>query len=388
LRLGQSNSYNGGLINCDTDIGELLNLVPGWAAQIRDAKAQIAPRDFEWYPYDTLGNLRHLDQLLTGSNRRVLELIGDQTLLDLGCGDGELSLFFAALGCKVVSMDYGPTNHNEMRGIRSLKEKLQASIEIVGVDFDSQFSLDGIEAGVALLLGVLYHLKNPFYVLEKLSKHSKYCIMSTKIANCLPDQRTSIAKWPIGYLLAADELNQDNSNFWIFSEAGFKRLLERTNWAILDYWKSPGVENSSPDSVDRDQRVFCLARSTYGITNIVLLNGWHEPESSGWRWTRRCFSIEVPSPPARPRALHFEVYVSRECLQEGRLSLVATSGSTHLFTQDFDQAGKQPIVRRVAFPKDQPNTNLRIDFELNHALRPDEHDSRERGIIFSRMRLD
>lgn len=283
-------------------------------------------------------------------------------------------------------MDYAPTNHNEMRGIRSLKEKLQASIEIVGADFDSQFSLDGVEAGLALLLGVIYHLKNPFYVLEKLSKHAQYCVMSTKIASCLPDQRTSIAEWPIGYLLAADELNQDDSNFWIFSEAGFKRLLERTNWAILDYWKSPGGQGSSPESVDRDQRVFCLARSTYGITNIVLLNGWHDPESSGWRWTCRRFSIEVPNPPPKPRALQFEVYVPRECMQEGRLSLVASSGAAQLFSQEFDRPGVHSVVRRLNISK--ASDALRIDFELNRALAPDAQDRRERGIIVSRIRLD
>jgi hypothetical protein len=283
-------------------------------------------------------------------------------------------------------MDYAPTNHNEMRGIRSLNEQLQASLEIVGVDFDSQFSLDGVEAGLALLLGVLYHLKNPFYLLEKLSKHAQYCIMSTKIASCLPDQRTSIAEWPIGYLLAADELNQDNSNFWIFSEAGFKRLLERTNWAILDYWKSPGAEGSSPESVDRDQRVFCLARSTYGITNIVLLNGWHDPESSGWRWTCRSFSIEVPNPPPKPRALQFEVYVPRECVKGGSLRLVASSGPVQLFSQEFDRPGVHSVVRRVSLPR--AAGALRIDFELNRALPPDAQDRRERGIIFSRIRLD
>jgi hypothetical protein len=307
-------------------------------------------------------------------------------LLDLGCGDGELSLFFSALGYRVLSMDYGPTNHNEMKGVRSLKEKLQASLEIAGVDFDSQFPLDGVDAGLALLLGVLYHLKNPFYVLETLSKHAKFCIMSTKIASRLPDQRTSIAEWPVGYLLDDDELNQDNSNFWIFSEAGFKRLLKRANWAILDYWKSPGAEGSSPESVDCDQRVFCLAQSTYGITNVILLNGWHEPEASGWRWTQRCFSIEVPHPPAKPAALHFEVYVPPECLRGRGLSLIARTGSAKLFTQDFDQPGQQSSVRRVAFPKEQTGP-LQIHFELNQALPADKHDSRERGIIVSRIRL-
>jgi hypothetical protein len=187
-------------------------------------------------------------------------------------------------------------------------------------------------------------------------------------------------------LLADDELNQDNSNFWIFSEAGFKRLLKRTNWTILDYWKS-GAENSSPESVDCDQRVFCLAKSTYGITNVTLLNGWHDPEASGWRWTERCFSIKVSNPPSKPAALHFEVYVPAECLNGRGLRLTATSGSAHLFTQDFDQPGQQSIVRRVAFPAGQV-APLRIDFELNRALAPDAQDSRERGIIISRIRLD
>ena len=358
-------------IGPETDIGSLRQLAAPWAEEIRKAKRRVTPRDFEWYRYDTLSNLEHLDRLLTGSNRRLLELIGKRTLLDLGCGDGELSLFFAALGCRVLSMDYGPTNHNGMKGIRRLRDELQSGIEIRAVDFDSQFNLEGVDCGLALLLGVLYHLKNPLYMLEALSKHAKFCIMSTKTASVLPDGHTSIAEWPVGYLLSAGELNEDPSNFWVFSETGFKRLLDRTNWTILDWRKFSGS----------DERIFCLAQSTYGFANVSLLDGWYEPEKAGWRWTKRIFSVEFPAV-SQTKTFKMEVYVPPESVRARPLSLTARAGSNHLFSIDFDQPGLRSITRNLALHSRQ------IDFELNGALPPDSGDSRERGIIVSHIRLE
>lgn len=69
-----------------------------------------------------------------------------------------------------------------MQGVKLLKEVLSSSVQIHEVDLDSQFSLPEKNYNLAFFLGILYHLKNPFYALEALSKSARYCLISTRIA--------------------------------------------------------------------------------------------------------------------------------------------------------------------------------------------------------------
>lgn len=127
-----------------------------------DAKARVSSRDFEWYPYDSLSNLQNLERLLTGQGRFLLELAGDAPLLDIGCADGDLSFLFEALGCVVEAIDNPVTNFNSMRGLRALRDVLSSNVIIHSMDIDDQFCLKGDRYGLVLLLGILYHLKNPY----------------------------------------------------------------------------------------------------------------------------------------------------------------------------------------------------------------------------------
>jgi hypothetical protein len=87
-------------------------------SELLKIKRKAAPADFPWYPYDTLGNF------------------------------------------------------NMLRGARLLKETLGSKVEIHEVDLDSQFRLPRSDYGLVFFLGILYHLKNPFYALESLSGRS------------------------------------------------------------------------------------------------------------------------------------------------------------------------------------------------------------------------
>jgi hypothetical protein len=77
----------------------------------------------------------------------------------------------------------------------------------------------------------------------------------------LPGLMTPTAELPMAYLLDERECNDDPSNFWIFTEAGLKRILARTNWEILDFRTFGDRWRSNPSATDRDERAFCLARS-------------------------------------------------------------------------------------------------------------------------------
>ena len=148
-------------------------------------------------------------------------------MLDIGCGDGDLAFLFASLGCQVTAIDLPRCNYNWMTGVGTLQTRLNLSIEICEMDIDSRFDLNDGPYGLTLLLGVLYHLKSPFLVLETLAANTRYCILSTRGA-AKSMSGTGIREEPLAYLLDHREANNDPTNYWVFSHEGLRRLAKRT----------------------------------------------------------------------------------------------------------------------------------------------------------------
>ena len=94
-----------------------------------------------------------------------------------------------------------------------------------------------------------------------MAKVSKHALISTRIARYAPDGKSKIEHLPAAYLVHASECNNDATNYWIFSDTGLKRILDRTGWEILDYMRYGNLEKSDPASNEGDERAFLLARS-------------------------------------------------------------------------------------------------------------------------------
>src|SRR5262249_41278521 len=148
--------------------------------------------------------------------------------------------------------------------------------------------------GFALMLGVLYHLRNPFLVLEALARHARHLFVSTRIAAWSPDRKIHYASLPLAYLVDDDELNHDDTNFWIFTEEGFKRVVRSAGWEVLHY-TTVGPPESDPISPAGDARGYILARSRLAAPpcGFRMLRGWHQMEYDTWRWTERCFAAQL-----------------------------------------------------------------------------------------------
>lgn len=62
-------------------------------------------------------------------------------------------------------------------------------------------------------------------------------------------------------MLGPEECNNDNTNFWIFSEEGLKRLIHRTGWTILAYTTIGDRNSSTPADPNHDERALCILKS-------------------------------------------------------------------------------------------------------------------------------
>ncbi|MFD4641547.1 class I SAM-dependent methyltransferase [Lentzea sp. NPDC058436] len=219
--------------------------------------------DFSWYPYDTMANIFHLDAMLTGERRDLFSQIEGRTVADVGAADGDFAFFLEQrLGCSVDLIDNPLTNFNEVRAARRLREELASEVQIHEIDLDTQVRLPRDHYDIIFFLGILYHLKNPYYVLEELARRADRLVVSTRIAQLSPDHGTDFAHLPVAYLLHPTEANDDPTNFWIFSEAGLRRIFERTGWVVEDYVSLGATEGSDPAHGNRDERAFALLRST------------------------------------------------------------------------------------------------------------------------------
>lgn len=225
------------------------------------AKQNAGSIDCAWYPYNSFANLFVLERLRRMAGLSLAEMAGTQPLLDLGTADGALAFLFESLGFDVHACDYPLTNMNGMEGIRRIAGALNSNVDIEEVDLDGGW-IPARQYGLALFLGTLYHLKNPYGVLERLAKHARYCFLSTRVADWSPDWTVELGRIPAAYLLAPDECNNDSTNYWVFSPAALLRLSERCGWRVMASLRT-GSHESDPVAAARDERMFLLLESRF-----------------------------------------------------------------------------------------------------------------------------
>jgi hypothetical protein len=230
----------------------------------RMAKARRKIGDgIPWYRYDILGNLTHIDALLHGANRDLGALAAGLPVADIGAADGDLAFALEAQwGWHVDVIDTPHTNMNGLRGARALREQLGSKVRIEDIDLDRQFRLPRDHYGLVLLLGILYHLQNPFFVLRELASHADYCLLSTRVARFAGEHCTPIAELPVAYLVNPEETNNDASNYWMFSPTGLDRVVARAGWVVLERYSAGDRFASDPSSPDHDERMYMLLRSS------------------------------------------------------------------------------------------------------------------------------
>jgi tRNA (mo5U34)-methyltransferase len=231
------------------------------------------PKSF-WYPHATLRNVPALERLSIEAGLDLLQICRGQCgkVADIGAADGDLAFFLEKVGFCVEIIDNEHTNFNRLAGARILKEALHSSVVIRSIDLDWQFgALRDQDYDAVFFLGILYHLKNPFLALETLAQMTRYCFLSTRIARQTPDGHP-LSPYPVAYLLSPRECNNDATNFWILSEEGLERLIDRAGWRLLSCLRIGNTANSNPVDPDKDERAFCLLQSRNKPSLIAFPN--------------------------------------------------------------------------------------------------------------------
>lgn len=246
--------------NVDFDGKYLLKIATQFREELADVKKPIF--DVDWYPYDTLSNFAHLKEFfdLIPLNKLISR---GSNVLDIGAADGELAFMCEKLGYQPKVIDFAPTNHNNLIGIRTLGSVLDSKIEIFDFDLDSYGAIDSIlpnPVSLTFLLGIHYHLKNPFLILDFLSVKTEYLIFSTRISRYTPNGY-EMKKESLTYLLTDSELNNDATNYWVFSEKAILRLFERTGFEVVKSKCVGDTASSIPHDMNHDERFFALLRS-------------------------------------------------------------------------------------------------------------------------------
>jgi tRNA (mo5U34)-methyltransferase len=185
--------------------------------------------DIEWFHSIDLGGglvtpgLTNTAKLL----RRIVmpqDLTG-QTVLDIGAWDGFYSFEAERRGARrVVAVDYHswsdhPDSWGTKDGFELAREALGSAVEDVYADImDFSPELFAGTFDVVLLLGVLYHLKDPMLALEKVASITGRHLIVETLIDLRYLRRPAAAFYP-----EAEHLNV--SNWWGFNRTGVIGLL-------------------------------------------------------------------------------------------------------------------------------------------------------------------
>jgi hypothetical protein len=103
---------------------EILDGRSEFSRRLAEAKSEPLPLDLTWYPYDSMASIDHMAPFFRKHFDDFSRAFESGPVIDFGCGDGDIPLFFASLGCEVAAADNPVSNHNWMAGVRALRERM------------------------------------------------------------------------------------------------------------------------------------------------------------------------------------------------------------------------------------------------------------------------
>jgi hypothetical protein len=138
--------------------------------------------------------------------------------------NGEISFLFERAGFRSTYVDVLKDGHSFPYVASALREQLHANIDIIEMDIDEAFDVSRLTSslrsrrgknekfGLCFFSGVLYQLKNPFRVLERIHDLAHYCVLTTRVFSQLPGNDLDVSEVSVAYFFRSKELNNDPTN--------------------------------------------------------------------------------------------------------------------------------------------------------------------------------
>lgn len=213
-------------------------------------KAKMSPFDvhsaafaLQWFHSIDLGHgivtpgLKSAQTLSLEAGVIFRESVAGKTVLDIGAWDGYFSFEAARRGAKRVlatdSFCWSGGGWGTQKGFNLVREVTGLPVDDYEID---PMNLSAREVGVhdvVLFLGVLYHLKHPLYVLEKVAEVTReFAVIETQLAFRNID-KPCLAFYP------GRELNDDDTNWFAPNVPAAIGMLQTVGFKRIEYRPHP-----------------------------------------------------------------------------------------------------------------------------------------------------
>jgi tRNA (mo5U34)-methyltransferase len=186
----------------------------------------------------------------------ALKDVAGKTVLDIGAWDGYFSFAAERAGAsRVMAIDHfcwvGP-GWGKIDGFLTAREILNSSVEYKIMDA-AEVSRETVGTfDVVLFLGVFYHLKDPFTILERISScATERLVIETETAvNDLP--------FPASRFFPRAELNNDQTNWWAPNRPCVEGMLRGCGFRRIEWVAAPWVRQTA----ERGRGIFVAHRNS------------------------------------------------------------------------------------------------------------------------------
>jgi tRNA (mo5U34)-methyltransferase len=169
---------------------------------------------------------------------RLPEDLSGRTVLDVGAWDGFYSFEMERRGASVLATDHfcwGGDGWGTKEGFLLARRALDSKVRDLDID-PTELSPERVGGtfDIVLFLGVLYHLRDPMPVLDRLrSVTGNVAILETEVGMLL-------TRRPAAEFFPGTELNSDPTNWWAPNVAAMRGMLIAAGFRdVTVAWKRP-----------------------------------------------------------------------------------------------------------------------------------------------------